>query len=54
MNFRFWCREKWYEHLDELQLHGYTSVPYSQQEYFNRYKWWLKREYQSQQKNNLL
>jgi hypothetical protein len=53
-NFRFWCREKWYEHLDELQTHGYKTVPYSQRQYFQLHKWWLKREFQHQQKNNLL
>jgi hypothetical protein len=42
--FRFWCREKWHEHLAELE--GYQMpVPYSGAEYFAKYKYWLKREY---------
>lgn len=53
MTFRFWCREKWYEHVDELQAHGYQTIPYSQQQYFNIYKWWLKHEYKLQKDNVL-
>ncbi len=44
MSFRFWCREKWYEHLAELE--GYGLAPqFTAQQYFNTYKYWLKREY---------
>jgi hypothetical protein len=53
MTFRFWCREKWFEYLDECQT--FQQKPMAKPEhYFQRYKWWLKREYQHQQKNNLL
>lgn len=52
--FRFWCREKWYEHIDEIISIGGTEPTYTSQQYFNKYRWWLKREYQFQQKNNLL
>ena len=48
MTFRFWCREKWYEHLAELEAYKQT-MPYTQTEYFNKYKYWLKREYRHQQ-----
>ena len=51
MNFRSWCQEKWYEHLDELSLYG-QPVPYDAKEYFQRYKWWLKREYRFQKTRN--
>jgi hypothetical protein len=46
--FRLWLQEKWFEHRDELDsLH--LGVPdYTIQEYFNRHKYWLKREYRYQ------
>lgn len=47
MTFRTWCREKWYEHLAELESYGQT-VPYDSTEYFGKYKYWLKREFQYQ------
>jgi hypothetical protein len=51
MNFRAWCREKWFEHKDELEAYGQT-LPYTSQEYFAKYKFWLKREYRHQQNAN--
>jgi hypothetical protein len=49
-NFRLWCREKWYEHVDEIiDLTG-REPAYTSQQYFSMYCWWLKREYQHQVK----
>ena len=51
-NFRTWCREKWYEHVEEsITWNGYqpTATP---KEYFNKYAYWLKREYKHQRQNN--
>lgn len=50
--FRHWCHEMWCQHVDEyIAWEGFepTSTP---QEYFNKYKFWLKREYKYQ--HNLL
>ena len=47
MNFRTWCREKWYEHLAELESYK-QPLPYTQEQYFRMYKYWLKREYRHQ------
>lgn len=50
MNFRAWCQEMWYQHVEEsLAWEGFetTATP---QEYFAKYKWWLKREYKYQSK----
>ena len=49
MNFRNWCREKWYEHMDELISYGLEPQLTTAQEYFDRYKFWLKREFKHQQ-----
>jgi hypothetical protein len=46
-SFRFWCREKWYEHISELESYGIIA-PYTQDQYFQMYKWWLKREFRHQ------
>lgn len=53
MNFRFWIREKWYEHLAELDSLG-IKCEYDQQYYFNKYRWWLKREYRYQNEKGIL
>jgi hypothetical protein len=46
MNFRFWCKEKWFEHMAELELYK-QPLPYTA----NMYKFWLKREFKFQQAN---
>lgn len=43
-SFRLWTQEMWFEHMDELTDYG-LPVSYSSKEYFQRYKYWLKREY---------
>jgi uncharacterized protein CbrC (UPF0167 family) len=50
MNFRSWCQEKWYEHIDEMVTFAGKAPGYTAREYFNKYRWWLKREYQYQHK----
>ena len=50
MNFRSWCYEKWYEHQAELEAYG-QPLPHTAKEYFNKYKFWLKREYKHQSSN---
>lgn len=47
-SFRLWCQEKWFEHKDELATYK-QPLPYTAQEYFERYKYWLKREYRYRQ-----
>jgi len=44
MTFRQWVQEKWYEHLEELDAYHITPEP-SARVYFNKYKWWLRRQY---------
>jgi hypothetical protein len=45
-NFRRWLHELWLRNCDErVEFH---ELPYTQQEYFQQYKYWLKREYQHQ------
>lgn len=39
----------WFEHLAELDSYGQT-VSYTSKDYFRRYRFWLKREYQYQQR----
>ena len=45
-SFRQWLVELWRENCDELD--GYGQPRHTFKEYFVRYKWWLKREYQYQ------
>ena len=45
--FRNWVREIWMENCEErLTFH---QSPATIKEYWNTYKWWLKREYRHQQ-----
>ena len=49
MKFRIWCREMWYEHVEESRVWEGVEPTATPQEYFNKYKYWLKREYRHQQ-----
>jgi hypothetical protein len=48
-DFRYWLRELWLQNCDEHREYG--ELPFSQEEYFQRYKYWLKREFKHQQRN---
>lgn len=47
MKFRDWVRIIWLENVSEHEAYG--ELPLSDKDYWQRYKWWLKREYQFQQ-----
>jgi hypothetical protein len=42
--FRAWVHELWLQNCDEVDSYRIPKI--SQIEYFQRYKYWLKREYQ--------
>ncbi len=46
--FRHFCNDKWYEHLDELRLWENTYPKYGSEVYFHRNKWLLKRMFVEQ------
>lgn len=48
MKFRRWVQEKWYEHVEEYRAWNGFEPTGTSQEYFNKYKYWLKREYRHQ------
>jgi len=48
--FRLWVQEMWYEHVEETRVWEGVETSATPHEYFTRYKWWLKREYQHQVK----
>lgn len=49
MTFRQWVHELWLQNCDEhLEV---KELPYSQEQYFQMYKYWLKREYKHQTEN---
>ena len=47
-NFRNWLRIIWLENCREHEDHN--ELPYTLQEYWQRYRWWLRREYRFQNK----
>lgn len=44
--FRQWLRQIWLEHNDEVLSWTGSMPTYTSSDYFNTYKWWLRREYQ--------
>lgn len=48
--FRNWIRNIWFENSSERE--EYRELPYSMKEYWDRYKYWLKREYKFQKAQN--
>ena len=45
-SFRHWLRNLWLDNCDEHRDYG--ELPYTMQEYWDKYKWWLKREFRHQ------
>jgi hypothetical protein len=50
MNFKLWCMEKWFEHVDEMVSYRWP-VTYTYRDYIQKYKWWLKSQYKLERKN---
>lgn len=51
MNFRHFCNELWLDHIEEIiELTG-KKPDYDGAYYFNKYKWWLRREYKFRKGN---
>lgn len=45
VTFRSWCQLMWVEHVEEVSAWTGGVPDYLSKEYFNKYRWWLKREY---------
>lgn len=41
--FRMWVQNLWIDNCEERLV--YKQNPVTQQQYWNTYKWWIKREY---------
>ena len=48
--FRRWVHELWLQNTDEHL--EYNELPYTQEQYFQMYKYWLKREFKHQKQIN--
>lgn len=46
--FRKWVHDLWQENCEEHRQYG--ENPFLEKDYFQRYKFWLKREYKHQMK----
>jgi hypothetical protein len=46
MGFRQWVHELWLQNCDEHR--ELSELPYTKEQYFAMYKYWLKREYRHQ------
>ena len=49
--FRYWVQEIWMQHKDECMEWNIPLNEHDISEYFNKYKYWLKREYKHQKRN---
>ena len=45
--FRLWLNQVWFEHKTEILDVTRKPCDYDLAEYFNKYKWWLKREFKA-------
>jgi len=52
MKFRQWLHEMWLQHCEEFEGWFHRRPDYDLKDYFQRYRWWLKREYRHQQGDN--
>lgn len=43
--FRSWLGKMWYDHKLEVETYTGKFPAYPKEEYFRKYRWWLKREY---------
>lgn len=43
--FRQFVLKFWYQHLEELMAWEHTVPKYTSVEYFEKYRWWLRKEY---------
>lgn len=44
-SFRSWLENMWHDHQMEIEAYTGKFPEYPRQEYFRKYKWWLKREF---------
>ena len=49
MKFRAWVNEIWMQNKEERLTYG--EDPATIKQYWDTYKWWLRREYRHQQRN---
>jgi hypothetical protein len=47
MSFRNWVHNLWLDNCEERMLYS-NGDRLTEQEYFQRFKWWLRREYRHQ------
>lgn len=50
MRFRQWVHELWLANCDEYM--EASQLPYTKEQYFAKWKYWLKREYKHQRNKN--
>jgi hypothetical protein len=50
--FRLWVQRIWFENTQEHL--DYHELPYTMEQYWNMYKYWLKREYKHRMKTGKL
>lgn len=53
MTFRHWLHEMWTKHKDEYIEIGQLVPEQDLTQYFQNYKYWLKREYKHQRTQNV-
>lgn len=51
-HFRRWVNDMWFQHKDEHFAWCKEPCPYTASHYFNKYKWWLVREYKYQHRED--
>jgi hypothetical protein len=52
--FRSWLGRMWFDHKTEFEMYNRRFPDYTEAEYFKKYRWWLKREYQHRIKKGVI
>jgi len=52
MSFRNWVHNLWLENCEERQTYS-VGVRLTEQEYFRRFKWWLRREWRHRRQQEI-
>lgn len=48
--FRTWITEQWFEYKDEVLAWEHRAVTGTPQDYYHKYKWFLKAKYKAERR----
>jgi len=52
--FKRWLNHMWFDHKNEFEIYNQKFPDYTREDYFKKYKWWLKREFIHRQRKGVI